>query len=232
MKIPGRSDEQIKRVRALCRSLYLKFKNFSWIIDDESYFTLTHSTINGNNIFYSGNPSVTPARVKYYSKVKFEKKLLVWICISVRGVSSVFFVPSGMAINQEVYLKSCIQRRLIPFINAHHSDGNYVFWPDLASAHYAKTVVDYLNEKKVKFVQKSENPPNVPEARPIEDFWGLIKGEVYKNNWQAENIDQLKNRINLCLKKIGQNRVYDLMSTVANRLNNIRMHGVIGAKKT
>ena len=83
-----------------------------------------------------------------------------------------------------MYLKNCIKKRLIPFINStHHSDGNYVFWPDLAGLHYEKTVVDYLNEEKVNFVQKCENPPNIPEARPIEDFWGIIKGEVYKNNW-------------------------------------------------
>jgi hypothetical protein len=37
-----------------------------------------------------------------------------------------------------------------------------VFWPDLASAHYAKTMIAYLREKKVNFVEKSDNPPNVP----------------------------------------------------------------------
>jgi len=79
-----------------------------------------------------------------------------------------------------------------------------VFWPDLASSHYAKSVVNYLNEEKVNFVQKFENPPNIPEARPIEDFWGIIKGEVYKNNWQAENLDQLQNRIKFCLKKLTE----------------------------
>ena len=69
-----------------------------------------------------------------------------------------------------MYLKNCIKKRLIPFINAHHSDGNYVFWPDLASSHYVKSVVIYLNEEKVNFIQKFENPQNIPEARPIEDF--------------------------------------------------------------
>ena len=53
----------------------------------------------------------------------------------------------------------------------------------------------------VNFVQNFENPLNIPETRPIEKFWGLIKGEVYKNNWQAENLDKLKNMIKFCLKK-------------------------------
>ncbi|RMZ95641.1 hypothetical protein BpHYR1_002889 [Brachionus plicatilis] len=45
------------------------------------------------------------------------------------------------------------QRGVIPFIKKHHSDGNYKFWPDLASSHYANTVVNYLIDQNIKFVQ-------------------------------------------------------------------------------
>ena len=168
--IPKRSEVQRQNIKTRCGRLYRKFKNHLWVIDDESYFTLTHSTINGNDNFYSSNVSLTPSCIKYSPKSKFEDKLLVWICFSARGVSKPFFVPSKMAINQNVYLEDCIKQRLLPFINTFHSDGNYVFWPDLASSHYANTVVDHLKIKNVKFVQKEDNPPNVPECRPIEDF--------------------------------------------------------------
>ena len=40
-----------------------------------------------------------------------------------------------------------------------------------ASSHYANEVVDYLRREKINFVGKYENHANVPEARPIEDFW-------------------------------------------------------------
>ena len=76
----------------------------------------------------------------------------------------------------------------MPFITKYHSDNNYMFWPDLASSHYAKTVLNYLRAKNVNFVKKDQNPPNVPECRPIENFWGILKGKVYKNNWQAQNL--------------------------------------------
>ena len=39
---------------------------------------------------------------------------------------------------------------------------------------------------------KSENLSNTPEIRCYEDFWGLIKEEVYKYGWEAENLDQLR----------------------------------------
>jgi hypothetical protein len=78
-----------------------------------------------------------------------------------------FFVPSGLAINQSTYLDECIKKRLIPFIETHHSDGKYVCWHDLVSSRYAKTVIAYLREKKVNFVDKQDNPSNSLEPRPI-----------------------------------------------------------------
>ena len=62
-------------------------------------------------------------------------------------------------------------KRLVPFIKKYHSDGKYVFWPDLASPRYAYSVTDWLEEQNMPFVPKHMNPANLPEARPIEDFW-------------------------------------------------------------
>ena len=59
----------------------------------------------------------------------------------------------------------------MPFIQEHHSKDNFVFWPDLASAHYAKSVLDYLSANNIQIVPKKDNPPNLPECRPIENFW-------------------------------------------------------------
>ena len=84
-----------------------------------------------------------------------------------------------MAINPEVYLNECIIKRLVPFINKYHSNGNYVFWADLALSHYAYSVTDWLEEQNIPFVPKDMNPANLPEARPIEDFWAILNREVY-----------------------------------------------------
>ena len=135
-----------------------------------------------------------PSNIKYYTKFKYEPKFLVWVAFSVKGISKILIRPSGFAINQKTYLEYCIKARLMPFIEEHRRDKPYVFWPDLASSHYAKTVQNYLMEKKVTFVPKNDNPANVPEARPIEDFWAIIKGLVYKGGWKGENLDQLTSR--------------------------------------
>ena len=196
-------------------------------MDDESYFTLAHTSINGNDRFYTSDFDSTPASVKYTQTEKFKKKLLVYVCFSEKGIAKPYFIPSGLAVNQTIYLEECIKKTLIPFIEQHHSDGKYVFWPDLASSHYAKSVIAYLREKKVNFVEKIDNPANLPECRPIENFWSILKGEVYKNNWQAENIDKLRDRIKYCLRKIDLNLIQSLARSIPRCLDKVRRYGLI-----
>jgi hypothetical protein len=60
--------------------------------------------------------------------------------------------------------------KLKKFIKKYHKDGNIVFWPDLASAHYARLTTAFLEKNNIPYIQKENNPPNVPQLRPIEDF--------------------------------------------------------------
>ena len=70
------SQEENAANRAKCGNLY---PGISSILDDESYFTLIHSTHNGND--YSSGVSATPASVKYRPKNKYEAKFLVWMYV-------------------------------------------------------------------------------------------------------------------------------------------------------
>jgi len=51
-------------------------------------------------------------------------------------------------------------KRLRKFIREKHSDNNYIFWPDLASSHYAKSVTRWMHANHINFVPKENNPPN------------------------------------------------------------------------
>lgn len=224
--IPKRTEDQKDKIKIRADRLYRKLQNKSCILDDESYFTLTHSTINGNSNFYSSNVSVTPSSVKYKQKAKYEDKLLVYICMSEKGVSRPYFVPSGLAINQNIYLEECIKKRVIPFINEYHSNGQYLFWADLASSHYANSILNHLQENNISYVTKEDNPPNLPECRPIEDFWSILKGKVYENNWQAKDLQHLRSRIAKCLKEVDIKLVKRVISRIRKRLGKVRKNGV------
>ena len=53
-------------------------------------------------------------------------------------------------------------------------------------------------------VDKVDNPANLPEVRPIEDFWSIFKAKVYENNWEAKTLHELEVRIKKCLKEVDQ----------------------------
>ena len=106
----------------------------------------------------------------------------------------------------------------------------YVFWPDLASSHYALKTVDYLKQENVKFVAKIENPANVPECRPIERFWYFLKAEVYAEGWQAENLKALERRIRFCVKKFDQDRLVKLFNGVRTKIRDVGRNGCVESK--
>ena len=51
--------------------------------------------------------------------------------------------------------------------------------------------------KNVEIVPKEDNSPNLPEYRPIENFWSILKGIVYENNWQANSHHKLKEGLSI-----------------------------------
>ena len=55
------------------------------------------------------------------------------------------------------------------------------------------------------------NVANVPEIRAIEDFWGYLKRNVYKDSWQAKNFDELKKIIYRCIQNIDVKVVQKLV---------------------
>ena len=114
---------------------------------------------------------------------KFPKKFMVWQAICSCGKRSTPFVNSK-TMNQDVYIKECLQKRIIPLINQHDSD--VLFWPDLASCHYAKKTIAWYEANGVPFVPKTSNPPNCPELRPIETFWALCKRNLKKMRTPAK----------------------------------------------
>jgi hypothetical protein len=41
------------------------------------------------------------------------------------------------------------------------------------------------------FVDETTNPPNVPQARPIENLWGILAQKINKGGWEATTQQEL-----------------------------------------
>ena len=213
------SEDQEKRAKTNCGKLYRELlSGCDLILDDEKYLTLSGKNVSGNRLFYSTDPATTPADIKFQKRKKFEPKIMIWMAMSSKGVSNVYVHKSKQAIRQNTYLQECINKRLLPFIEKYHPNGNFLFWPDLASSHYSKSVQDRLNEKNIPFVFRKDNPPNVPQARPIETLWTVLERRVYENNWEAKNLDLLARRIRQKSKEFDQQMLQTMIEGVRRKL--------------
>ncbi|MBK5647740.1 MAG: hypothetical protein I4N51_12150 [Acinetobacter sp.] len=189
------------------------------------YFTLANSEIKGNDGFYTDNIEECPDNVKYKEKAKFADKILVWCAISIRGISRPYVGRvRGEAVDSESYINNCLTK-LVDFIHQYHAGDDVMFWPDLASCHYARATQNWLRQNNILFVPKNDNPPNLPQARPIEDFWALLSRKVYDGGWQADNEEQLRRRIFRKIREIDVQAVQNFMTDVRRKLRLIEQHG-------
>lgn len=195
------------------------------VMDDEKYFTLT-GDIASNRLYYTSDPSTASPDIKFRRRMKFEPKLLVRMAVSPKGMSQVYVHRSKSAIDTKTHLNECIRKRLVPFINRYHDGDSVLFWPDLASARYAREVQAFLIDHDINYVQRGRNRPNVSQARPIETIWSLLEQKVYEHNWEAKNLDQLAKIITLKVKELDQNIVTRMLLSVKQKLLKMYRKGV------
>jgi hypothetical protein len=188
-------EKQLKCIKKLYREGPMNLTcDTEIVIDDECYLTLDGNRWHENDFYFDCDTEEIPDEVRYLLLEKFLPKLMVWMAISSRGRSSVYFVPSKLGVNREIYIKECINKRLVPFIKKHYSDDNYIFWPDLAPAHCAIHTQNAMNRLNIKFIPKYLNPPAVPQLRPIESFWAIYKRAIYENGWSANTPEEFRKR--------------------------------------
>ncbi len=84
-----------------------------------------------------------------------------------------------------------------------------------------------MEQKNIRFVPKIENPPNAPELRPIEDYWGILKGKVYENGYKAKSLTALRAKIRLCMKNMSPDLVRKLGASTRGRLDRVRRTGLV-----
>ena len=129
-------------------------------------------------------------------------------------------------LNGDIYLKECIKKRLIPFIEKHHNPEDVLLWMDMETCHYKKSVTDFLTEKGIPFVGKGENAPNVPIARPIEKFWALTKAEYKKRKNPTKNLKDFRNIWRRISLKVAKKSAQALMAEARRNLSVIGYGGV------
>lgn len=217
---PDRNAKQNMNAKSRCRKLYdtLLTKHECVIMDDETYCYKKFKYIAGQDFYTAKTRRDAPEECKKKVKSKFPQKFLVWQAICSCGLKSEPYLTTG-TINSQIYVDECLQKRLLPFIRKHQV--KYLFWPDLASCHYANNTIKWYKEKQVNFVPRDCNPPNSPELRPIEQYWSIVKGILKKTGQEIQTIGQFKSKWQWASKKINKASVQKIMGPIRRKVRSV-----------
>ena len=221
-KAPLYKNDQESRAKTNCRKLSdKKFVRKFVIMDDETYVLATRTSTPGNK-YYSciDGQDVSPSK-KFKQTEKFPKKFLIWQAIGDDGKVSPSKVLSG-TMNTDTYFE-CIEKVLIPWIKEEYGAQNVVFWPDMASCHYAKKVIAILRAENIDFVERAENAPNLPQGRPIERFWALCKKEMSVDIRDINHMDKEWKKVS---KKVAEMHGQRIMQGLRSKIRKVGRKGV------
>ncbi|XP_065077549.1 uncharacterized protein LOC135700820 [Ochlerotatus camptorhynchus] len=191
---------QRQRLNKMVNSFFPANHDVAVVMDDETYLTLDGNDWQGTSYFTSSTKEVSSV-VKLISHTQFPKKVLLWLTISEKGMPKPFFFRSGLAVNGEIYSTKYLPE-VASFIKKYHKGEDAVFWPDLVSTHYSKRSLEEMERMNIDVVPKSANPANVPQLRPIENFWANLKRKIYSNNFVAKTEEELINKTKKELKNM------------------------------
>ena len=113
------------------------------------------------------------------------------------------------------------------FVKAQYPDRDVLFWPDLASAHQARQTREPLEEARVPVLARDMNLPCTPQIRSMEDRWGIIKQEVYKEGWQASSDNQLNRKIQQVILQVNPDVPRKMMERVSARIRLVANKGLM-----
>lgn len=180
-------------------------------MDDETYIKMNFKQLPGRSYYYARKRGCVAGKFKNIPIDKFGKKALIWQAICRCGLKSRAFVTFS-SITSDLYIKECLQKRLLPFIRQHRSPVK--FWPDLATCHYSNATKEGYEANNVDVLPKRMNPPNCPELRPIERYWAIVKGKMRRSVRNAKNRGAMLVAFNKYAAQVDRKSVRALMANI------------------
>lgn len=140
--------------------------------------------------------------------------VMVWAAFGVRGKSSICFISTNM--NSEMYIE-LLDSVLVDFGEGFWGN-DWIFQQDNASIHISGKTKSFLQSRNIEYL---DWPARSPDLNPIENLWGLLSNNVYKNGRQFETAKDLKKAIQEEWSKIDESTLQNLILSMPRRLNEV-----------
>ena len=228
---PKYTISQQTRAQKNCRKINRLATKKIIVIDDENYVPFDPTNTNVPMNYNCMDKNEVSDSVRFVGKAKHPKQILIWQAMDQFGNVSKPYLTSHYMTADE-YRKECLSKRLLPFLKSKHKLSDILFWPDMASIHYAKSVREWLEKHKIKYVKRKDNAPNCPQVRPIERFWSFCKRDFSKCLTVSKSVEELRKCWLKVSRNVGKTHGKALMKGVRKKLRQVGKGGVYAPFKT
>ncbi|MCP4489491.1 MAG: hypothetical protein GY820_19580 [Gammaproteobacteria bacterium] len=154
---------------------------------------MLQQTVNNQNyrILSKGPSAIINSNKKIIRQQKPQAET-VWVAVSEKGRYLQVFIPKGVKINAEFYIKEVLEKGLLPWSEKTYGDELYCFQQDGTPAHRAKTCPNGYIDHLADFIPASEWPPSSPDDSTPLTFWSGPHLEVKVCSTHLPNLAALK----------------------------------------
>lgn len=136
--------------------------------------------------------------------------IMVWGCFSARGTSELFIIEDTA--DAQDYLFT-LESNLLPYIHRHGLE-EMIFQQDNAPIHTARVVQQWFRDVGITTLPW---PAKSPDLNPIENLWGILTREVYKENKQYNNKNELRIAVMNAWASIPNQTIQNLINSMPTR---------------
>ena len=144
------------------------------VFSDEKVFTV-HVSFNhpNNRVLSRGRQSIPEDHRRVYRTQK-PASVMVWAAVSESGRPPLVFIPQGVKINRDVYIRDILEGSLKPWAQKQFRGQHWTFQQDGATSHTARETQQWCQNNCPGFLSEEEWAPSSPDLNPLDvSLWSV-----------------------------------------------------------